>query len=216
MRLALFPLRTVLFPGMSLPLQIFEPRYLSLVRQCRAAGEPFGVVLIRSGPEVGGPAVPHTVGTLADITRVDSLPDGRLTLEAVGRERFRLRSTQLAPEGYLTGTAAVFPLQDIAGSRAAAQADALAPLVTRYLDLLAQAAGSRLTSRPLPADPVALAYLAAIVAQVPVLEKQALLAVRDLPGLLSAERALLRRELSLLRAMLAAPHSKPSGAFSAN
>ncbi|MEX2372401.1 MAG: LON peptidase substrate-binding domain-containing protein, partial [Dehalococcoidia bacterium] len=55
-RLRLFPLRTVLFPGMALSLQVFEERYRVLVAECLEADEPFGVVLIREGPEVGGAA----------------------------------------------------------------------------------------------------------------------------------------------------------------
>jgi Lon protease-like protein len=216
MRLALFPLRTVLFPGMSLPLQIFEPRYLAMIRECQLADAPFGVVLIRSGSEVGGPAVPHAIGTLAFISHLHPQPDGRLMLEAVGQERFRIRATHLAPDGYLAGTVDAFPLEDITGSPAARQASALAPLLSRYLALLGQAAGTQPATRPLPADPAALGYLTAIVAQVPVLEKQALLATRALPGLLSAERALLRREISLLRAMLSASQAPPGSAFSPN
>ena len=91
MELRLFPLgRTVLFPGMSLPLQVFEPRYRRLVSECVDDGEPFGVALIREGLEVGGPAVPHAMGTTA---RIDSvMPDavGRLHLATTGERRFRV------------------------------------------------------------------------------------------------------------------------------
>lgn len=96
-RLRLFPLRTVLFPGMALPLQVFEERYRSLVQECLETGEPFGVVLIREGDEVGGPgstqAVPHTMGTTARIQRVSPTRDGRLALHAVGVRRFRILET---------------------------------------------------------------------------------------------------------------------------
>jgi Lon protease-like protein len=88
--LRLFPLQTVLFPGMTLPLNVFEDRYLQLVRECTEAREPFGVSLIREGPEVGGPAVPFAVGTTARIARM--LPGGEpaLRLIAVGEQRFRI------------------------------------------------------------------------------------------------------------------------------
>lgn len=89
-RLRLFPLRTVLFPGMDLPLQVFEERYRTLVAECLEAAEPFGVALIREGPEVGGPAVPHSVGCTARITRVAPTRDGRLALQSVGEQRFRI------------------------------------------------------------------------------------------------------------------------------
>lgn len=93
--LRLFPLqRVVLFPGMSLPLVVFEPRYRQLVAECVEHGEPFGVNLIRSGPEVGGSAEPHAVGTTARIRSIAALPDGRLRLDAVGERRFRIRTLQ--------------------------------------------------------------------------------------------------------------------------
>jgi Lon protease-like protein len=90
MELRLFPLHTVLFPGMKLPLQVFEPRYRQLVAECMEYAEPFGVSLIREGAEVGGPAVPYTVGTTALVESVTTAPDGRLHLATVGGRRFRV------------------------------------------------------------------------------------------------------------------------------
>ena len=62
MHLPLFPLNTVLFPGMMMPLNIFEPRYLEMIDYCMEKNSPFGVVLIRDGNEVGGGAFPHQIG----------------------------------------------------------------------------------------------------------------------------------------------------------
>lgn len=90
-RLRLFPLRTVLFPGMDLDLQVFEERYRLLVAECIESGEPVGVALIKDGPEVGGNAVPHNVGCTAQIRRVTPTRDGRLSLKARGVRRFRIR-----------------------------------------------------------------------------------------------------------------------------
>jgi Lon protease-like protein len=90
MELRLFPLRTVLFPGMPLPLQVFEERYRQLVSECVDASEPFGVALIREGEEVGAPAVPHSLGTTARIESVDTDAAGRLALRTVGERRFRI------------------------------------------------------------------------------------------------------------------------------
>ena len=91
MEIPLFPLNTVLFPGAMLPLHIFEERYKLMVGRCIERGEPFGVVLIRSGLEVGGPAQPHEVGTTVRITRVERLDDGRMNLITLGVQRFRVR-----------------------------------------------------------------------------------------------------------------------------
>ncbi|MCH8222137.1 MAG: LON peptidase substrate-binding domain-containing protein [Chloroflexi bacterium] len=68
--LPIFPLNTVLFPGAPLPLRIFEPRYREMLKRCLDGDRRFGVALIKSGPEVGGPAEPHDVGTVARIERV--------------------------------------------------------------------------------------------------------------------------------------------------
>ena len=78
--LALFPLRTVLFPGGALPLRIFEPRYVDMVRDCLRDERPFGVVPILHGPEAGAPADFHPSGVLADIESWDLGDDGLLHL----------------------------------------------------------------------------------------------------------------------------------------
>ena len=88
--LRLFPLRFVLFPGQTVSLQVFEPRYLRLIEESMAADEPFGIALIESGPEVGGNATPHLVGTTATIEEVVPLGDGRLAVSARGVRRFRI------------------------------------------------------------------------------------------------------------------------------
>lgn len=88
-RLRLFPLRTVLFPGMELPLQVFEERYRTLVAECLETQEPFGVALIRNGPEVGGRAEPYSMGCTAQLRRVSPTRDGRLQVQATGGRRFR-------------------------------------------------------------------------------------------------------------------------------
>ena len=88
--LRLFLLNSPLFPGMELPLQVFEPRYHELISECRQAGEPFGVALIREGVEVGGSADPYPMGTTAEIEQVAPLPQGRLLVRAVGGRRFRI------------------------------------------------------------------------------------------------------------------------------
>jgi Lon protease-like protein len=203
-RLALFPLHTVLFPGMALPLHIFEPRYRRMVAACLRDQAPFGVVLIRSGREVGGPAIPYAVGTLASIRRVEHLPDGRMNIEAVGEERFRLLQLYAAQDEVHTGRVTRFPLEGSAEAAAQEAARALSPWLLRYLDLLGEAASTTFLEKPLPVDPGSLAYFAATVVQIPSIEKQALLSAVTAAGLLAMERAVYRRENSLLRAMLAA------------
>lgn len=200
MNLPLFPLHTVLFPGMSLPLHIFEPRYRAMIAACLADQQPFGVVLIRSGPEVGGPAQPHAIGTTARILAHERLADGRLNVNTLGHERFQIDS--LSTEGdLLVAQASTLPHPAAAPEADAPLARRLAPLLTRYLGRLQQAAKTTFKSPSLPPSPLALAYTAAILLQVSPADKQVLLECSTLGEMLQRERALYRRELSLLRAM---------------
>lgn len=99
----LFPLGTVLFPGGSLPLRIFEARYLDMISNCLKSGEAFGVNLIRSGAEVGAPADCRPVGTLARIDDWQSLPGGLLGITVSGGERYRVVETSVQPDNLLLG-----------------------------------------------------------------------------------------------------------------
>ena len=96
--LPLFPLNTVLFPDGILPLKVFEARYIDMVRACMKGELPFGVVLIKSGSEVGEAAEPEMVGTLARITRWDMEDLGVLLLRTQGGERFRIQGTRILPD----------------------------------------------------------------------------------------------------------------------
>lgn len=102
MEIPLFPLRTVLFPGMSLPLRIFEERYKAMVRELREKEGVFGILLIREGEEVGGAALPYEVGTIARIEECIELEGGRYSLQARGMQRFRL-THMLEPRPYPFG-----------------------------------------------------------------------------------------------------------------
>jgi Lon protease-like protein len=92
--LPLFPLNAVLFPDGILPLRVFEARYIDMVSECMRNNTPFGVVLIKSGKEVGAAAEPESVGCLAYITDVDMMDLGVLMLRTKGGERFRILETR--------------------------------------------------------------------------------------------------------------------------
>jgi Lon protease-like protein len=102
MYLRLFPLQTVLFPGMRMPLHIFEQRYRTMIRECLEEDAPFGVVLIRDGAEVGGGAVPHNAGTTARIVQAEHLDDGRINIFTIGAQRFRINELRTDAD-YLAG-----------------------------------------------------------------------------------------------------------------
>jgi Lon protease-like protein len=98
----LFPLNTVLFPGNTIPLHIFEERYKIMIGQCIAEKRPFGVILIREGAEVGGPAEPVEVGTTARVIEAQKLGDGKLNVTVIGEQRFRVLGVRRR-EPYLVG-----------------------------------------------------------------------------------------------------------------
>jgi Lon protease-like protein len=215
MRLPLFPLNTVFFPGMLLPLHIFEARYREMINYCLDGRHPFGIVLIKSGAEVGAPAVPHPIGTYGTVSRVERLPDGRMNIEVIGQERFRLKSLH-HDHTYLTGTVEDFPLQGCETVTANLARQALMPLLQRYLNLLSAAAKTEFDSQQLPHDPASIAYLAAIIAQIPLEEKQQLLTLDDATWLLEKECDIYRREVSLLRVMLTDRFTHENPNFSPN
>src|SRR5262245_60569710 len=164
--LPLFPLHVVLFPGLPLPLHIFEPRYRLMIGQCLEASAPFGVVLIRAGREVGDPADPYPVGTTAEIVRHERLADGRLNLLCVGRERFRIRAPR-TDQPYLA--AEVEPLVERPPEPEAAElAAALARRLRAFL-------GPAAPTLDLPVDPPALSFAGAALVPLELSERQALL-----------------------------------------
>ncbi|HET8897292.1 MAG TPA: LON peptidase substrate-binding domain-containing protein [Rhodanobacteraceae bacterium] len=107
--LPLFPLSAVLFPGASLSLRIFEPRYLSMIGDCSRAGTGFGVCLILEGRESGLPASPVAIGTVARISDFSTLPDGLLGISVVGGERFQVGSTRVRSDGLIRGQVRLWP-----------------------------------------------------------------------------------------------------------
>lgn len=204
----LFPLGTVLFPGVPLPLRVFEERYRQLVRDLRAQPGPgqFGVIAIREGREVGAAGVTalYEVGCLAEVREVTEQPDGRFLLMTMGGRRFRLgRLNRSRP--YLRGEMEL--LAEETGDRTAAEqlAGSVRAAFTSYLAALAERGLTQPPAVTLPGDPLALSYLvaAAMVLELP--DRQALLAEPDAAARLTAERALLGREISMLRALTSAP-----------
>jgi Lon protease-like protein len=201
--LPLFPLGTVLLPGLLLPLEIFEPRYRELVTELVDLPEgerrEFGVVAIRHGRETG-PDRPelHDVGCTAVLRRVESHPDGRYSLVTVGGSRFTVRSVDESSRPYLVGE--VTYLADEAGDAelAAAAVPVVQALLREYTQKLSESRAMEIRLPDLPDDPVMLSYLVAAAVVPDIVQRQALLAAPDALSRLRAEQTLLRRELALL------------------
>lgn len=96
--ISLFPLNTVLFPDGVLPLRVFETRYIDMVRDCMKSEQPFGIVRILAGSEVGRAAEPDDVGCIANIAEWDMPEMGVLMLRTVGGQRFRILEKRVLPD----------------------------------------------------------------------------------------------------------------------
>lgn len=223
-RLPLFPLGSVLFPGLVLPLNVFEERYRRLVADLTALPEDtprrFGVVAIRDGSEVApaGPATDegeeprepdaaaglgpdpakslYTVGCTAEVASVRTGEDGRSELITSGTTRFRLLSLDTSG-AYLTGE--VEELPEERGEGAGALAAGVARAFALYQKRLAGARERTLTAnQELPDDPAVLSYLVAAATVVETGVKQRLLEAESAAARLSAELELLRREVAVI------------------
>lgn len=201
-KLPLFPLGSVLFPGATINLHIFEERYRLMIGRCLEENTPFGVLLLREGEEVEEgradprPAEPFMVGTTAEISASVKLDDGRILLTAVGAQRFRVEQfVQRAP--YLIG--AITPLPDELGPRTAVAARDLRLTYERYWQGIAAATGSQAEVEELPQDVVAMTYQLADRLQVNSQRKQRWLEaevatrLREMTDVLRTELALLPR-----------------------
>lgn len=202
---------------MVLPLHIFETRYKLMIGKCITDNAPFGVVLIRSGEEVGGPAVPHEIGTSAYVRKVDQLSDGRMNIECVGYQRFKIREI-LSNTPYMVGLIELIPPIEEDTPDIPDLAKSLRDLLDGYLSLISRATGKTLPTDAIPTQSDALAYWMAIVAPLEKDDKQTLLECLCLSDLLKAEIALARKETMLLKALLytdSRGHNETSG-FSQN
>lgn len=212
LQLPLFPLgNVVLFPNMPLPLQVFEERYKQMIADIEETNPRFGVVLIKQGKEVGPPAVPYSIGTVAKIVQLDRIDDGRILVGAVGENKFEIQET-ITDKPYLVGTVNLIEEEE------EAIPDLLiASVRTSFLEyvrgLTALRGGwiERLSDYD---NPSALSYAIAQGLQVESEVKQQLLEMTNVTSRLELENSLLARGIEHLKNLLRreGPHKR----FSAN
>jgi hypothetical protein len=206
--LPLFPLGTVLYPGLLLPLHVFEERYRQLVRDLLARPEPrtFGVIAIREGRETGpgGIRTLHEIGCVATLRQVKELDDGRYDLVTIGTQRFLLSSVDDS-KPYLQ--AEVELLAETVGDETGAvlAARSVQDAFRTYLSTLTERGVTQVSVPDLPDDPILLSYLVAASMVIDLRDKQALLAEPDALHRLVTERMLLSRETTMLRTLTATP-----------
>jgi Lon protease-like protein len=217
-RLALFPLGTVLFPGLPLPLHLFEDRYRKLVGDLLERPEPrgFGVVGIELGHEVGEGAAHRLAGTgcVAELREVTPHPDGRYDIVTVGTRRFRVKELDRS-RPYLQGEVEFLP--EAPGSDPGPMAARVRRLYRVYRHRLGAAGAGPAEEDPPPDDPVALSYLVAASLILDGHDKQRLLECEDAALRLAAERDLLARENRILNVLPMIPAGQfLDGSFTPN
>ena len=221
MQLPLFPLHTVLFPHLPLPLHIFEERYRAMATDLLAERSPFAgrfvVSMITEGTEVGDDASTHEIGTICEVRTAEQFPDGRWMLVGVGVARARVTPVVGAGTPYRLVEATELP--EPTGDDAAAQVpraqhalDAYLATVKRFVVRAASVGRTELQEpndvaasldrmlKPihLPDDPVAASYAIGGLLQIELSRKQHLLEIPDAASRLRAELRLLEREARLL------------------
>ena len=200
-RLPLFPLNTVLFPQAAIPLQIFEERYKLMLEECLESDSRFGVTLIREGAEVGEPAVPHDVGTVARIIQVNRIEGDRVFVSAIGERRFRvIEITQRRPF-----ISAQVELLDEFGDEPVPE-----NLIAEATDLFGEYArysvgttGGWVRATRVPSDPAHLSYHIAGKIQMDLSDRQRLLEQESAQQRLSAEIDFMKRNTRVLRQQMA-------------
>ena len=210
--LPLFPLNTVLFPGIVMPLHIFEDRYRMLVRDLIAlppdAAREFGVVAIKVGYEVGSRGV-HTIqrtGCAALVTEVTANPDGTFEITVIGRRRFHVESLDPSQD-YLRADVEWLP--DSNGGESPADADRAAEtageLFAVYRETVTELRGDDVLEGETPTNPVDLSYTLAAALVLNLAERQALLEAPDVVSRLRLGTSLMRAELQAMTAIPSLP-----------
>lgn len=220
MELPLFPLNSVLFPGMPLTLHIFEERYQIMINECIENETPFGVVQIEEGVEALGPlAKPRLIGTTARIVEVQRLPLGRMNISAVGRDRFRVSDYYTHPEkGYMIGDVEIIPMDESNEPAIRRGARRLRNYFERYLDARQQAGQLQFKRDQIPTEYRALAFLSAFILDNDLIDKQGLLEVDNAQDLLQQLIQVYQREALLMEILLSPPDDimAPDTPFSLN
>jgi uncharacterized protein len=206
--LPLFPLGAVLYPGMILPLHVFEERYRQLVGDLLDGPEPrrLGVIAIRKGRETGidGVRSLYEIGCAATLRRVSRHPDGRFDIITVGTQRFRLSGLD-ETRPYLQGEVEMLADEPVDPASAGPAVRVVQAAFREYLDVLIEWGGATVRIEELPDEPVLLSFVVSAAMIIDLPERQALLAESDTLRRLAMQRALLSRETAMLRTTTSRP-----------
>lgn len=199
MDIALFPLHLVLFPEATIPIHVFEMRYRAMMEHVLAGDRRFGVVAIRQGMEVGGPADTFEVGTMALVEQVQRSEEGRMAVLAKGLQRFRI-TTRLPDDPFPRAEAE--PLEDALGLDADRALTHARAAVHRYLSVVARLQGTELTAPALgDDDAIRVSFVLADTLHIDLPDRQRLLEAPDAAARLALVTELARAEAVLLDAV---------------
>lgn len=177
--LPMFPLGSVLFPHMVLPLHVFEPRYLALVDDVLDDDQRFGVPLIERGHEVGGGDQRSDVGTIAEVIKAERLDDGRWLVIGLGVERFRV-TEWLEDDPYPRADVDIIADEPTTADLAPAR-ELLVPRLRRVLAMVSELGGDTVPATfELDEDPGVAAWQTAVVAPLNPFDAQRVLTSTDL------------------------------------
>jgi len=209
-QLPIFPLNAVVFPGVTVPLHVFEDRYRALVHHLLTISDKpqrlFGIVAVREGYEVGrhGVASVHRVGCVVQMTSVDPYPDGRFDIEVVGRRRLRLEELD-ASGSYLVGDVETLPEQCRSSPETDAEALRTTETFAVYRRRLSALRGGDVLEGDMPRDPEYLSYTLAATCLLTLSERQELLEMSSPSDRLVMLRLAMTEEMRAMRAVPSLP-----------
>ena len=204
----MFPLNTVLFPGVTVPLRVFEDRYRALVHRLLRIEDPaerlFGSVAIREGYEVGerGGQSVHRIGCLLQLTEVEPHDDGTFDIVAVGRSRLRLEAMESSGP-FLSGTIDVIREREEPVDPELVQT--ACDTFDRYRDALSEIHGEEVLEGSLPKDPTYLSWSLAATCLLTLPDRQSLLEAENASLRLGMLTTMLRDELRAITAIPSLP-----------
>ncbi|MFS3130277.1 LON peptidase substrate-binding domain-containing protein [Nocardioides sp. Bht2] len=204
----LFPLNTVVFPGVTVPLSVFEDRYRAMIHQLLRIPDPeqrvFCTVAIREGYEVGeraGHSI-HRIGCLLELTDAEERPDGSFSILAVARDRIKLIETHPA-DPFITADLVTLP--DVESPSAPVRAPRVRKIFVKYRDALTKVRGYNAYPGDIPDDPTILAWVLAATCQLPLDEQQRLLEAETTDNRLDLLEMLMNLEREAMAAIPSLP-----------
>jgi uncharacterized protein len=209
-QMPVFPLNTVVFPGVTMPLHVFEDRYRALVHHLLTIEDKprrlFGIVAIREGYEVGTHGVQsvHRVGCVVQLTSVEAYPDGRFDIEVVGRRRLRLDALDTSGP-YLLGDIESVEERDAPTAQVGEEARRTRATFEEYRSRLSELRGADVLEGRLPRDPEYLSFALSATCLLTLAERQALLEAATAVDRLVMLRHSLREEMRAMRAIPSLP-----------